>query len=110
MDILLYVPNVNRYVCILLVRINQSVCLFLDKNFTDGFDRASLVKSVNHVIKERFWWPQHVADVVLHAYTDWTRLHDPMANRNAYKQVNVDVIHAFLNLSLYDLQLCGAGP
>jgi hypothetical protein len=40
-------------------------------------------------MKRRFGWPQVVADVVLHAYTNWSALGHPESNRDSYIQVGV---------------------
>ena len=60
-----------------------------ERNFSNGLERDSFVKSITHVITERLWWPESVADVIIHEYTDWTHLDDPVTNRKNYIRVRI---------------------
>ena len=62
--------------------------LIADKEYSDGLDRETFERGVEHVITQRFWWPRSIADVLTHAYTDWRNVTEPIMNRINYVNVS----------------------
>ena len=61
---------------------------FSDGEFADGLDRKTFEAGIRHVITKRFHWPVQVADVIIHEYTDWSNIDDPIENRKQYVHVS----------------------
>ncbi len=76
---------------------------FSERNFSRGLRRATFERSVRHVVTQRLWWPSSVADVIIHEYTDWGRVEDPVANRHGYVQVNAHR-HAHTRTHIHTVQ------
>ena len=66
-----------------------------ERNFSNGLERDSFEKSVSHVITQRLWWPESVANVIIHEYTDWSHVNDPVTNRQNYIHVSMGFLISY---------------
>lgn len=70
-----------------------SLFILTDDQMNDGMNRETFLEAVNHVITNRFWWNQVISSVVIHEYTNWSRVSDPYVNRENYIQVSLTMIN-----------------
>ena len=44
--------------------------------------------AIEHLVKNRFQWPQSLVDLVINEYTTWDKIDDPYENRDQYVHVS----------------------